>query len=75
MSTHSEELSANLARTSALEVNGVEWTGATWSGDPPGGHHRGGELTFEATGPATGSVVLSIGGFSAPVEAGWSLGA
>ena len=75
MSTHSEELSADLARTSVLEVDGVEWTGATWSGDPPGGHHRGGELTFEPSGPATGSAVLSIGGFSAPIQATWTLSA
>jgi hypothetical protein len=74
METHSEELSADLASTSLLEVDGVQWTGASWSGDPPGGHHREGELTFEAGGPAAGSAVLSIGGFSAPVEASWALG-
>jgi len=73
MNTHSEELSVDLARTSVLEVDGVEWTGATWSGDPPGGHHRGGELTFEASGPATGSAILAIDGFSAPVQATWTL--
>jgi hypothetical protein len=73
METHSEELSADLATGSLLEVDGVQWTGASWSGDPPGGHHREGELTFEAGGPAAGSAVLSIGGFSAPVEASWTL--
>ena len=73
MNTHSEELVVDLALTSVLEVDSVEWTGATWSGDPPGGHHRGGELTFEANGSATGSVVLSIDGFSAPVQADWTL--
>lgn len=75
LDTHSEALSADLAGSSVLVVDGVEWTGATWSGDPPGGHHREGELTFEATGPAAGSATLSIGGFSAPVEAIWTLGA
>lgn len=73
MDTHSEELSADLARTAVLEVGGVEWTGASWSGDPPGGHHRTGELTFEAAGPPAGRVVLTLGGFSAPVEASWTL--
>lgn len=73
MNTHSEELSADLASTSLLEVEGVEWTGASWFGDPPGGHHREGELTFEASGPAAGSAALSIGGFSAPVEVSWTL--
>lgn len=73
MNTHSEELSVDLTLMSVLEVEGVEWTGATWSGDPPGGHHRGGELTFQASGPATGLAVLSIDGFSAPVQANWTL--
>ena len=73
MSTHTEDLSADLAITSVLEVDGLEWTGAAWSGDPPGGHHREGELTFEASGPTTGSAVLSIDGFAAPVEAEWTL--
>ena len=73
MDTHSEELSADLASTSVLEVDGLEWTAATWSGDPPGGHHREGQLIFEASGPAVGSAVLSIGGFSGPVKASWKL--
>lgn len=73
MDTHSEELSADLASTAVLEVGGVEWRGASWSGDPPGGHHRAGELTFEAAGPPAGRVVLTIGGFAAPVEVGWTL--
>ena len=73
MDTHSEELSADLASTSLLEVDGVGWTGASWSGDPPGGHHREGELTFEAGGPVASSAILSIGGFSGPVEASWTL--
>ena len=73
MDTHSGELSADLASTSVLAVDGVEWTGATWSGDPPGGHHREGELIFGSSGPAAGSAVLSIGGFSRPVKASWAL--
>lgn len=75
MDTHSEELAADLAGTATLEVGGVEWTGATWSGDGPGGHHREGELEFEAAGQADGSATLSIGGFATPVEATWALGA
>lgn len=73
MNTHSEELSADLVTSSALEVDGVNWSQATWSGDPPGGHHRQGELAFEAYGDAAESATLSIGGFEAPVEASWSL--
>jgi hypothetical protein len=74
MNTHSENLSADLANTALLRVGGVEWAGAIWSGSPPGGHHREGELTFEARGAASGSAVLSIGGFPTPVEASWTLG-
>lgn len=71
METHTEELSTDLERTATLVLDGVEWEGVAWVGDPPGGHHRSGELTFEASGEATGSVVLSIGGFTEPVEATW----
>lgn len=74
METHSEELSVDLARTSTLEVDGVEWTSAAWSGDPPGGHHRSGELTFDANGAAAGTVTLTIDGFGEPVEATWMVG-
>jgi len=57
MDTYSEELSADLAGSSLLEVDGVEWARATWSGDPPGGHHRQGELAFRAEGPAARTAV------------------
>jgi hypothetical protein len=73
LDTHSVELSTDLARTSALEVGGEAWTGAAWTGDPPDGHHRSGELAFEPSGPATGTVRLSIDGFDQPVEATWTL--
>lgn len=74
MNTHSGELSADLARTARLEVDGIEWAGAAWTGDPPGGHHREGELSFEAAGPARGSAVLTIRGFADPIQASWTLG-
>ncbi len=73
LDTHSVELSADLARTAVLDVDGVDWPDATWSGDQPGGHHREGELRFEPGGPATGTVQLSIGGLDEPVEASWTL--
>jgi hypothetical protein len=71
METHSEELSADLEQTAILEIGGVEWTSAAWTGDPPGGHHRAGELSFAAQGEAAGPVTLSIGGFSEPIEVRW----
>jgi hypothetical protein len=44
---------------------------AALTGDPPGGHHRSGELRFAAQGEAAGPVTLSIGGFSEPVDVWW----
>ena len=73
MDTHSGDLSADLAAGSVLEVDGVEWSNPSWSGDPPGGHHRQGELAFPAAGDAAGSATLTMEGFSAPVDASWSL--
>ena len=73
LNTHSTELSADLAKTSTLEVGGRPWGGAIWTGDGPGGHHRQGELRFQAAGPASGDVRLVIGGLPAPVTATWGL--
>lgn len=72
--THSVELGLDVARNSTLTVGTTPWSGATWSGDGPSGHHREGTLRFSAAGPAKGGVVLSIGGLPAPVTASWSLG-
>ena len=69
--THSGDLSTDVARTANLEVGGVAWTDPAWDGDGPGGHHRTGELSFQAAGPANGEVRLSIDGLDAPVEATW----
>ena len=73
LDTHSVELDADLARAATLTVDGVAWPGATWSGDPPGGHHRDGELRFAAAGPVTATVVLSIAGLDEPIEETWTL--
>ncbi len=74
LDTHSEELTVELQREAALVVDGVEWPVVSWSGDPPGGHHRVGELRFESAGTASGEATLTIGGFSEPIEASWTLG-
>lgn len=73
LDTHSGELALDLAGASQLEVNGSSWSGATWTGDAPGGHHVLGELSFPAGGPATGEARLTIGGLPAPVVATWTL--
>lgn len=73
LETHSVDLSVDLAGAARLEVAGAVWPGATWEGDPPGGHHRSGELRFPAAGPAEGTAVLTIDGLPRPVEASWDV--
>lgn len=74
LNTHSGDLGMDLEVSARLEVDGVEWGGAVWTGDPPGGHHRQGTLSFEAGGPARGAVRLRVDGLPAPVTARWQLG-
>ena len=73
--THSVDLDLDVARNATVTVAEAPWTGATWSGDGPSGHHREGTVRFAAAGPARGAVVLSIGGLPGPVTASWTLGA
>lgn len=73
--THSVDLDFDVARIATLTVAGTPWTGATWSGDGPSGHHRAGTVRFAAAGPAESSAVLSLAGLPGPVTATWTLGA
>ena len=73
LDTHSGDLSADLT-SATLDVSGLSWPGAAWSGDEPGGHHREGELRFESGGVATGTARLALPGFPRPVEVTWELG-
>ena len=72
LDTHSAELSMDIA-AAELEVAGVSWPVTGWDGDGPNGHHREGELRFEAAGPATGTARLALPGFPEPVEITWEL--
>jgi hypothetical protein len=72
--THSVELDQDLTRQARLIVGSTTWPIASWSGDGPGGHHRGGELRFTATGAAEGTATLSIDGLPEPVTATWDVG-
>jgi hypothetical protein len=73
--THSVDLDLDVARNATLTVADAPWTGATWSGDGPSGHHREGTVRFAAAGPARGAAELSLGGLPGPVTASWTLGA
>ena len=73
LDTHAVELSMDLAASAVLDVDGLTWPIAGWSGDGPGGHHREGELRFDPAGAARGSVRLTIAGFPKPVEATWTI--
>jgi hypothetical protein len=75
LDTHSEELSMDLD-SAQLQVDGITWPITGWDGDGPGGHHREGELRFEAAGPVAGTARLALGGFGEPVDVDWrALGA
>ena len=71
LDTHSGDLNVDLASAARLEVDGTDWGDASWTGDPPSGHHRQGELRFSAAGPVRGEVRLTIGGLPGPVSATW----
>ena len=71
--THTGAPTINVASSAHLTVDGTAWTGATWSDDGPGGHHRTGTLRFPATGPTRGAARLSINGLAAPVDMTWQL--
>jgi hypothetical protein len=72
LDTHSAELSMDLS-AAELEVAGTSWPVTGWDGDGPGGHHREGELRFEAAGPANGTARLALPGFPEPVEITWEV--
>ena len=61
LSTHSVELSDDLAKSSTLvDKNGNSYKAIAWEGDPPGGHHREGVLKFNSTYPMQESIELRI---------------
>ena len=72
LDTHSTGLSMDLA-AAELVVASASWPVNGWDGDGPSGHHREGDLRFDAAGPATGTARLVLPGFSEPVEVTWEL--
>lgn len=76
LDTHSQDLSDDLVKTSALlDAQGVRYAPLAWEGAPPGGHHREGVLRFKGLGPAPGAFELQIRrtGEGAPRSFRWTL--
>lgn len=73
LSNHAIDLSDDMAGKATLSVDGRAWGGTTWAGDPPGGHHRTGTLTFAGSGQATGRVVLTVIAGGSPAVFTWTL--
>jgi hypothetical protein len=69
--THTVDLDLDPA-DAVLVVGSARWGPARWDGDPAGGHHRSGRLTFPASGPASGAVRLTIDGLPQTVNFDWS---
>ena len=74
--THSQELSDDLLKSAMLVgERGSQAAPSAWQGDPPGGHHRKGVLSFDALKPAPAVLELRIQrpGESGPRVFRWTL--
>ena len=61
LDTHSQELSDDLLRTTALVTDdGREIQPSAWKGAAPGGHHREGSLEFAAPSPPPNAFALRM---------------
>lgn len=60
METHSRNLDEDMAKSSLLVVDGIQYVPIGWEGSPPGTHHRKGLLRFKAIAPQAVSVELQI---------------
>ena len=61
LDTHSADLSDDLVRSTTLSTgDGRTLEPVSWTGAPPGGHHREGVLAFDVTAPRPASIELRI---------------
>ena len=75
LNTHSQELKDDLIKTASLIADGKTYAPASWKGDPPGGHHRRGVLTFNGVTSAAATIELRVTrpGESKPRSFRWQL--
>lgn len=71
LNTHSGDLTNDLSK-SRLTASGIKFPKGTWSGDPAGGHHRRGRLTFTGRGKAVGAVSLRLSGWAKALTFRWN---
>ena len=59
--THTQNLVDDPAKSAQLIVDGgAPYAALEWQGDPPGGHHRKGVLSFKPAAPAPRAIELRI---------------
>jgi len=60
LETHSQDLGDDVKAGATLVVGGAKHAPVSWAGDPPGGHHRKGLLSFTPVSPRSGAMELRI---------------
>lgn len=61
MNTHSDSLDADIIKIAALtDDSGNTYQPFKWEGDPAGGHHRAGLLSFKTIAPMPKTIILEI---------------
>jgi len=61
LNTHAVPIAQDMMSVAVLgDGTGYEEKPLAWQGDPPGGHHRKGELSFKPISPRPSSVTLRI---------------
>ena len=58
--THTQDLNDDPAKSASLHAAGASAAPLAWQGDPPGGHHRKGVLSFKAVTPAPAALELRL---------------
>jgi hypothetical protein len=73
--THTQALNDDLVKTASLLADGKPLAPASWQGDPPGGHHRKGVVSFKPVSPMPQAIELQIRreGEAAPRTFRWEL--